>query len=244
MKINEMNLGKKETAKRALKENFEVSINFDNLDAKTTRVMLQRVRGLINEARTGKQAHQRHQNPAYMKAVMMEQALSHHYGDLRVQHQIMLENEEVQKSQVLLAAQDMVDSVQKMIVDISKMKVEELPAVVTGVNNEIGTSEGATFEGEVQQALTTLEGSLTSAKQALTQALGALTGEGGDMGGKEAFGGDMGGEEDMGGMGDEGMGDMGGDLGGGDMGGDMGGELPEMPEEEPEELGNAGRKLR
>jgi hypothetical protein len=243
MKINEMNLSKKELSKRALKENFEVNLNFDNLDIKTTKAMLVRVRGLISESRTGAGAHARHQNPAYMKAVMMEQALTQHYGDLRVQHQIMLENEEVQKSQVLLAAQDMIDSVQKMIVDISKMKVEELPAVVTGVNNEIGTSEGATFEGEVQQALTTLEGSLTSAKQALTQALSALTGEGGGMSGD--MGGDaFGGEEDMGGMGDEGMGDMGDDVGGGDLGGDMGGELPEMPEEEPEELGNAGRKLR
>lgn len=239
MKINEMNHSKKELTRRALKENFELNIDFDKLDAKTTRTMLQRVRGLINETKTSKAAHTRHQNPAYLKAVMMEQALSQHYQDLRIQHQIMLENEEVQKSQVLLAAQDMIDSVQKMIVDISKMKVEELPAVVTGVNNEIGTNEGATFEGEVQQALSTLEGSLTSAKQALTQALSALTGEGGDMG-------DMGGEEGMGGdMGD--MGDMGGEGGDmGDMGGEegMGGELPEMPEEEPEQLGNAGRKLR
>jgi len=237
MKINEMNHSKKELTRRALKENFEVKIDFDKLDAKTTRTMLQRVRGLINETKTSKAAHARHQNPAYMKAVMMEQALTQHYQDLRIQHQIMLENEEVQKSQVLLAAQDMIDSVQKMIVDISKMKVEELPAVVTGINNEIGTNEGATFDGEVQQALSTLEGSLTSAKQALTQALSALTGEGGDMGG------DMGGEE-PGGTGDEGMDDMGGELGGADLGGDMGGELPEMPEEEPEQAGNAGRKLR
>jgi hypothetical protein len=240
MKINEMNLSKKELTKRALKENFEVNLNFDNLDIKTTKAMLGRVRSLISESRTGKQAHVRHQNPAYIKAVMMEQALTQHYSDLRVQHQIMLENEEVQKSQVLLAAQDMVDSVQKMIVDISKMKVEELPAVVTGVNNEIGTNEGATFEGEVQQALTTLEGSLTSAKQALVQALGALTGQGGDMGGDQ-FGGGMGGEEDMGDDQFGGEEEFGGEE---DMGGELGGDLPEMPEEEPEEMGNAGRGLR
>jgi hypothetical protein len=238
MKINEMNLSKKELTKRALKENFEVNMNFDNLDIKTTKAMLGRVRGLISESRTGKQAHVRHQNPAYIKAVMMEQALTQHYGDLRVQQRIMMENEEVQKSQVLLAAQDMVDSVQKMIVDISKMKVEELPAVVTGVNNEIGTNEGATFEGEVQQALTTLEGSLTSAKQALTQALGALTGQGGDMGSEEGMGDEFGAEE-LGG--EEGMGD---EFGAEELGGEEGmGELP-APEEEPEELGNAGRGLR
>jgi hypothetical protein len=171
-----------------------------------------------------------------MKLVMMEQALTDHYGDLRVQHQIMLENEEVQKSQVILAAQDMIDSIQKMVEQISKMKVEELPAVVTGVNNEIGTNEGTQYESTTTEALTTLEGALVAAKGALTGALGQITGEGGGEGMEDqAFGG----EEDMGA-------DMGGEE---DMGADMGGEeLPELPEpdmEEPEEeLGGAGRGRR
>ena len=235
MKLNDMNHSRKQVATRALRENFETKLDLDRLDLRTTKAMLGKVRGVISEAKMSASAHARHQNPGYMKAVMMEQALADHYRDLRIEHQIMLENEEVQKSQVILAAQDMIDSVQKMVEQISKMKVEELPAVVTGVTNEIGSNEGQQFEGSVQEALTTLEGALVSAKQGLQSALGIVTGEGG---------GDLGG--DMG-AGDEGMGDMGGDLGGDDMGGDMGGELPEMPEEpaeEPEELGNAGRGMR
>jgi hypothetical protein len=182
-----------------------------------------------------------------MKMVMLEQALTGHYGDLRVQQQIMLENEEVQKSQVILAAQDMIDSIQKMVEQISKMKVEELPAVVTGVNNEIGTSEGQQFEGTCTEALTTLEGALTTAKQSLTGALGIVTGEGGGEMDADAFGGDDEGMDDMDDMGgDEGMDDM--DAGGegmddlADMGDDAE-ELPELPEPE-EELGGAGRGRR
>lgn len=236
MKLNDMNQSRKQTATRALRENFETNLGLDGMGLSKTKSMLTRVRGLIKESKTGAQAHTRHQNPAYMKLVMMEQALASHYQDLRVEHQIMLENEEVQKSQVILAAQDMIDSVQKMVEQISKMKVEELPAVVTGVTNEIGSNEGQQFEGSVQEALTSLEGALVQAKQGLQSALGIVTGQGG-----EGFGGEMG-------AGDEGMGDMGGDIGGGDMGGDMGGELPEMPAEEPteepEELGNAGRGMR
>lgn len=240
MKINEMNNSKKANTKRALKEHFEVKMNFDKLKLNETKSMLKRVRGLINETRTSKEAHTRHQNPAYMKLVMMEQALTDHYGDLRVQHQIMLENEEVQKSQVILAAQDMIDSIQKMVEQISKMKVEELPAVVTGVNNEIGTNEGSQFESTTTEALTTLEGALVAAKGALTSALGIVTGEGGGEGMEDqAFGGA---EEEMG----DDMGDMDDMDGGDDMGG--GDELPELPEpdmEEPEEeLGGAGRGRR
>jgi hypothetical protein len=242
MKLNEMTQSKKEIASKALKENFELNLDFDKMGLKQTANMLTKVRGLIAETRKSADYHTRHSNPGYLKAVMMEQALASHYADLKVEQQIVLENEEVQKSQVILAAQDMIDTVQKMIEQISKLKVEELPAVVTGVKNEVGANEGDQYEQSAMQALQTLEQALTDAKGGLTQALGSITGETEGFGdeGEEEFGG-----EELGGMGDEGMGDMGDDLGGGDMGGDMGGELPEMPEEEePEELGNAGRKMR
>lgn len=242
MKINEMNNGRMTNTKRALKEHFNMDLNLKKMKLNETKSMLKRVRGLITEARSSKDSHSRHQKPVYMKLVMLEQALSDHYGSLRVQHQIMLENEEVQKSQVILAAQDMIDSVQKMIEQISKMKVEEMPAVATGVTNEIGTSEGQQFEQSATEALTALEGALTTAKGALTSAMGIVTGEGGgDMGG-DALGGDAEGMDDMAGA--EDMGDSGMD----DLGDEDGGELPELPEpdmEEPEEeLGGAGRGRR
>jgi hypothetical protein len=231
MKLNEMTRSRKQNAGKALREHYEVNLDFDKMNIDQTKRLLGRVRGLLGEAKTGKAYHARHENSGYLKLVMMEQALKAHYSELRVQHRLVMENEEVQKSQVLLAAQDMIDGVQKMIVDISKMKVEELPAVVTGVNNEIGAQEGATFEGEVQQALTALEGGLTTAKQALTQALAALTG-GGDIGMDGGMGGEFGGE-----MGDEfGAGEM-----GDEMGGDMGGDIDA---EDDIETSTIGRELR
>ena len=231
MKINEMNNPRKTNVKKALKEHFELRMDFNKLKLNETKSMLKRVRDLITETRTSKSAHGRYQNPAYMKLVMMEQALTDHYSDLKVQHRIMLENEEVQKSQVILAAQDMVDSIQKMVEQISKMKVEELPAVVTGVNNEIGTDEGQQFESTCTESLTTLEQALSSAKIALSGAVGQITGTGGE----ETFGdqaqpdefGEPGGEMDLGGGGDEEL------------------PMPDMGMDEPEEeLGGAGRERR
>lgn len=241
MKINDMNNSRKANAKKALKEHFEVNMNFNKLQLNETKSMLKKVRGLITETKTGKDAHARHKSSAYMKLVMMEQALTDHYGDLRVQQRIMLENEEVQKSQVLLAAQDMVDSIQKMIVDISKMKVEELPAVVTGINNEIGTSQGQQFEGTVMEALAGLEQALAATKSSLTSSLDQISSPDGTQLEPGAFGGEEG-MDDMGGD-EEGMDDIGGsamdELGADDE------ELPEPDMEEPEEeLGGAGRGRR
>ena len=179
MKLNEMNNSRKLNVKKALKEHYEVNLDFNKLNLKKTSDMLKNVRGLLAESRISKDYHRSRSSNSYMKLVMMEQALSNHYNDLKAHYQIMLENEEVQKSQVILAAQDMVDSVQKMVEQISKMKVEELPAVVTGISNEIGVNESEQFNTSVGEALGALEQSLTTAKSSLTSALGSITGEGG-----------------------------------------------------------------
>lgn len=229
MKLKEMNNSRKVNAKKALKENFDVNINFNKLGLNQTKGMLRKVRGLITESRGSKFSHTRHQSPAYMKLVMLEQALSDHHNDLKIHQRIVLENEEVQKSQVLLAAQEMIDSIQKMIVDVSKMKVEELPAVITGINNEIGSSQGQSFEQSVTEALGALEQALAASKGALTSSLDQISGDNNGM--EDSFGGDVPGADMS--MGDE----VGGEMPSGDDD-DM-----EMPEPE-EELGGAGRGLR
>jgi hypothetical protein len=228
---------KKKQAQKALREHFEVNVNLKQLGPTQTHDMLSKVRGLLKETRA-KNGHKQ-MSPSYLKLVMMEQMLSHHYSDIRKQPRIVVENEEVEKSQVILAAQDLCDQLQKMVEQISKMTAEELPAVVTGISNEIGTQESESYNQSVSEALTTLQQAVTAAKGTLSSSLGTITGQGG--GEEPAFGGgddDMGGDDLMGG-GD----DMGGDdiMGGGDD------ELPELPEpdDEPEEdFGTAGRGLR
>lgn len=230
MKLTEFNQKPSMMAKKALKENFNTSLNFDRLSMSDTRTMLRKVKGLISETKQSNAIHSSEQNPAYLKLVFMEQALSHHYGELRAQpmyhSRIVVENEEVEKSQVVLAVKDMVDSVQKMVEEVSDMLVKELPAVIDSVNSEIGTNEGEQFSSQSNEALTTLQAALTQAKTSLQTALGVVTGQGGGFG--------MG--DEMGGMGAPEMGaEM--PMGGEEMGADMGAEeMPPMeePEEEPE----------
>jgi len=239
MKLNEFNMKKSQAAKRALKEHFNTEIDTSKLDLQTTRQMLTKVRGIVAEMKSAETATRSEQNPAFLKALFMEQALTHHYGELKAMpmynQRIVVENEQVEKSQVILAAQEMVDSMQKMIEQVSDMLVKELPAVVDGVNSEVGTSEGQQFSDQVSQALTSLQAALTGSKTGLTGALAVITGQGAADMGMDA-GADMG--ADMG-MGDE-MSDVSVEEPGMD-GEDLG---AEMPEEEPEEISSVGRATR
>jgi hypothetical protein len=245
MNLNELRETKKtKLAIKVLRESYGVNLNVNKLDIRQTKNMLSKVRGLINETKQSTRIHSSHKSPDYLKLLMMEQALSGHLSHLRTQTRIMVENEEVQKSQVILAAQDMVDSIQKMLEQISKMNVEELPAVVDGISNEIGSNESEQFAQSAGNALNTLQQGLSTAKQELTSALATVTGQGGGMpaGGAEG----MPGEELGGDMGMAAGAAPGGELP--EMPGGGGEELPELPElpEEPEERqpGNTGRGRR
>jgi hypothetical protein len=225
MKLTEFNAKPNSVAKQALKEHFNTTFNVDKLGLYETKNMLKKVKGLMSEAKQKSMSGE--QNPAYLKLVFMEQALTHHYGDLNslpmYNPRIVVENEEVEKSQVVLAAQEMVDSMQKMIEQVSDMLVKELPAVVDGVNSEFGTNEGEQFSSQVSEALTSLQAALMQSKTGLTGALGVVTGQGGGFGIDDGMGADpMAGDE------------MAPDMGGEEMGADAMA-APEMPEEEPEE---------
>jgi hypothetical protein len=238
MKLTEFNMKQSQAAKKALKEHFNTSMNLDNMGLYDTKRMLGKVKGLLSEMKQSSNVAAE-QNPAYLKAVFMEQALSHHYGELKAlpmyNQRVVLENEEVQKSQVVLAAQEMVDSMQKMIEQVSDMLVKELPAVVDGVNAEIGTNEGEQFNTQAAEALTSLQAALTQSQGTLKSALGVVTGEGGGM--------DMGMGAGMGGNMGAGMGDEMGDMGMGDEMSDVSvddSEMGGMPEEEPEAAPTSG----
>jgi len=175
MRLND--LDKPNAPLKALKENFALDFNVSSLDKSKTRQMLNKVRGLINESKKSPSFHQAQNNPSYMKLVFMEQALTQHM-QVAKSPRIVLENEEVEKSQVILAAQDMIDTVQKMYEDINDMLVKELPALVDSIQSEIGVNESTSFNDAANQALTTLNASLQEAQTALKGALGGLTGQG------------------------------------------------------------------
>lgn len=229
---------KSKLATKVLRESFQYDIDLSNFNVKSTVNMLTKVRTLIKESKSSTRIHSSHRDPAYLKLLMMEQALDGHLRDLRSQTRIVVENEEIQKSQVLLAAQSMIDDIQKMLEQVSKMNVEELNAVVEGMKNssDFGANEAEQFGQAAGQALTTLQEALKSAKDAVGGALDGVTG--GAMPMSEP-GAEMGGEgpempempEEPAAPGAEELPEL--------------PELPEEPEEEPRErMGSLGRERR
>lgn len=243
MKLNDFDT--KQVAVKALKENFDINLDIARLTRGQTKTMLERVYKLMKEAKARPDFYKNQQESSFMKLVFMSQALTEHYQSTK-EAKIVIENQEVEKSQVILAAQDMINSLQKMIEEVNDMLVKELPALTDSIQSEIGVNEASTFNQAASESLTTLNQTLSQSKQSLQGAMNAMTGQG-DMaalgappeGGEEMAVTDIATQPTPGG-GEEVMGaEMSADIPADDMGG-------EMPDEEPEQgpEGGVGREKR
>jgi len=84
---------------------------------------------------------------------------------------------ELQQAQVVLASQDMVDQIQKMIEQVSAMQFKDLPALVDSIRNEVGMEQAQQFNNDSTKTLQGLIQGLQGSKTQLESAQGVLTGQ-------------------------------------------------------------------
>ena len=132
---------------------FGNSVNFDALTSKQANAMIQRVRGMIAEYRRTPEFHQSEQNPAYLKLVVMEQALT-----ARMEQQdaeMAASPADAQKQKALMATQ--VQQKKRQIQDAIKQKQAEIANLQRQMNDPTMMETRPTLrqrlkESEVQQA--------------------------------------------------------------------------------------------
>ena len=103
-----------------------------------------------------------------------------------------LRESEIQQAQVVLAAQDMVDQIQKMLEQISAMQFKDLPALTDSIKNDMGVDQATAYQSAAAAALTQLLAGVQQGKTALEGAQGTLTGQAPVVPGEEPAAADMG----------------------------------------------------
>jgi hypothetical protein len=142
----------------------------------------------LTKAKRTHGAHIAEQNPQYMEMFMVRESLNRWMVENR---QTLINESEMAKSEAILAAKDMVDSVQDMLEKIGKMQNNELPALLDTIRDQIGDQQAESFKSAISPLLQQLSQTLQQGRDTADTAARALTGEGGsDMG---LGGGDMGG---------------------------------------------------
>lgn len=200
MRLNEM--GAKPTAKqmnKVMESRFGFRVDYDNLTFKKAYKMATAISESLNKIKSTHGVHTAEKNPQYMELLMVRESL---HSWMRDNKQQLIVESEMAKSEAILAAKDMVDSIQDMLEKIGKMQNEQLPALLDTIRDQIGTEQAEAFKGAVGPLLGELSQTLQQGRETADGAARSLTGEevgGGDMG--------LGGAPDLGpslgGMGDD-----------------------------------------
>lgn len=201
MILKEFNYNKQRKLNQLLESRFGTKINFSSLSVSKAQRLRRNINEHLDTMRKTYGTNRAEKNPKYMEMLVVKEGLTAWLDSRRR----LLEGE-LETAEVVLAAKDMVDSIQNMLEDASKMLNEQMPPLLDTIRDQLGPEQADSYKGMAAAALQTLIDNLKSARENLDNGARTLAGEeagaGVDMGMAGPMGGaemptPMGGEEDM-----------------------------------------------
>ena len=173
MKLAEMSTKSTRKINKLMESRFGFSINFDNLTVAKAEKLSETIAANLNKIRHSSALHTAQTNPRYMELLTVQEGINAWLEQNRTQ----LNEGEVGNAEVLLAAKDMVDSVQDAIEKVGKMQNEQLPQLLDSIRDQIGSEQAEAFKNAVGTTLDTLMQNLQSAREGVDNGVRVLSGE-------------------------------------------------------------------
>lgn len=158
---------------KVMESRFGFAIDYDNLSYGKAQRLTAAISENLNKIRRSYDVHTAEKNPKYMEMLMVQEGLNAWLA----QQETVLNEGELETAEAVLAAKDMVDSIQDMITDASKMMNEELPPLLDSIRDQLGAAQADSFKNTAQASLQGLMDALNSARDSLDQGSRALAGE-------------------------------------------------------------------
>lgn len=156
-----------------MESRFGFAINFDTLSIAKAERLSETINANLNKIRRSPDFHTAETNPRYMELLTVRESLGTWLQSQRTQ----LNEGEVGNAEVLLAAKDMVDSVQDTIEKVGKMQNEQLPQLLDSIRDQIGSEQADAFKNAVGATLDQLMQNLQAAREGVDSGVRVLSGE-------------------------------------------------------------------
>lgn len=185
---------------KVMESRFGFSIDYDNLTYAKAQRLSKALAENITNIKKSFGSHTAEKNSKYMELMLVKEGL-----DRWMNSEQGLFESEMGRSEAVLAAKDIVDSVQDMLEKVSKIQNEQMPALVDTIRDQIGAEQAESFKGAINAFLSNLYQSLQTGREQADTAVRALAGEQTDqpmdmgLGGDEFGGTDLGGDAGLGG---------------------------------------------
>lgn len=172
MNLKELNYNKQKKLNQLMESRFGVSINYGGLSIAKAEKMRYQINEHLSDLRRTYGTSQLEKNPKYMEMVLVREGLTEWLSN-----RTQLNEGELETAEVVLAAKDMVDSIQNMLEDASKMLNEQMPPLLDTIRDQLGPEKSDAYKTTAGQALQTLLDCLNTVRESLDQGARGLAGE-------------------------------------------------------------------
>jgi hypothetical protein len=157
---------------KVMESRFGFQIDYDNLTYAKAQRLARALGENITQIKKSFGAHTAEKNSKYMELMLVKEGLDKWLGS----EQGLMESE-LGRSEAVLAAKDIVDSVQDMLEKISKIQNEQVPALIDTIRDQIGSEQAETFKTGISPMLADLYQALSTARESSDTAVRQLSGE-------------------------------------------------------------------
>jgi len=190
MKLSEMAVTDAKKINKVMESRFGFALDFSKLTVEKAERLSETIQANLDKIRYSVDLHTAERNPRYMELLTVRESLSAWLEENRQQ----LVEGEVGNAEVLMAAKDMVDSVQDAIEKVGKMQNEQLPQLLDSIRDQVGSEQADGFKNAVGTTLDALMQNLQTAREGVDKGVRILSGEAVDnpmaMPGDDLSGGD------------------------------------------------------
>jgi hypothetical protein len=157
---------------KIMESRFGFSIDYDNLTYAKAQRLSRALGENITAIKKSFGSHTAEKNSKYMELMLVKEGLDKWMGS----EQGLFESE-MGRSEAVLAAKDIVDSIQDMLEKISKVQNEQVPALIDTIRDQIGSEQAETFKGSISPTLAELYQALSTARETSDTSVRVLSGE-------------------------------------------------------------------
>jgi hypothetical protein len=157
---------------KVMESRFGFTVDYDNLTYAKAQRLSKALGENITAIKKSFGAHTAEKNAKYMELMLVKEGLDKWMGS----EQGLFESE-MGRSETVLAAKSIVDSVQDMLEKLSKIQNEEMPALIDTIRDQIGAPQADQFKATMQPVLASLYDALGGARETADTASRQLAGE-------------------------------------------------------------------
>lgn len=195
MILNDLQENKFAKLSRALKEVFEVDFNFQAQPEKLQKIKEATDVRLAKLRESGVDSSHK----GFQKLLLISESISLALVEIPVLNKAVAvkESSDLDTAEVLLAAKQMADDLQKMAEDLASMQVEDLMSITNAMKEQLGTAEAAAFNSAAESAISAALEAIKSANDQVNNAVLTAQGQPVETDMSTDMGADLGGDDDL-----------------------------------------------